>query len=358
MFLLAAALMAVVGFVYRVVTLASGSATWGMRLVSLEMGKILSEGLGEVQEMIDVCDFAVGLSRQLYGKTIHKLLLTIPLGNIEKQVELACHSEIPTNSGNVTVDNITLADTVGGVTLSGGPIVSLAAGASDSTTFSGSYSVTQTDIDAGLKDNTATATDDRAGTETADEAAPVEQLPSMTITKVATAINGDATDTVISAAGDVVTYEIVVTNTGNETLTNVAVTDPLTGTNVNVGDLAPGASFTVEDQTYAAQQSDIDSNGGGDGDIDNTATLSSDELPDESDVEWLLLVDGGGYAGRDAAWECWGTSEVREHLAEYETEHVAAGRMPAWNPAVADHAPDTLSAIVPRSDGTVHRGIY
>jgi aldehyde dehydrogenase (NAD+) len=40
------------------------------RLVSLEMGKILSEGLGEVQEMIDMCDFAVGLSRQLYGLTI------------------------------------------------------------------------------------------------------------------------------------------------------------------------------------------------------------------------------------------------------------------------------------------------
>jgi aldehyde dehydrogenase (NAD+) len=40
------------------------------RLVSIETGKILSEGLGEVQEMIDICDFAVGLSRQLYGLTI------------------------------------------------------------------------------------------------------------------------------------------------------------------------------------------------------------------------------------------------------------------------------------------------
>jgi aldehyde dehydrogenase (NAD+) len=39
-------------------------------LVSLEVGKIRSEGLGEVQEMIDICDFAVGLSRQLYGLTI------------------------------------------------------------------------------------------------------------------------------------------------------------------------------------------------------------------------------------------------------------------------------------------------
>ncbi len=41
------------------------------RLVSLESGKILQEGLGEVQEMIDVADFAVGLSRQLYGLTTH-----------------------------------------------------------------------------------------------------------------------------------------------------------------------------------------------------------------------------------------------------------------------------------------------
>ena len=40
------------------------------RLVTLETGKILSEGFGEVQEMIDICDFAVGLSRQLYGRTI------------------------------------------------------------------------------------------------------------------------------------------------------------------------------------------------------------------------------------------------------------------------------------------------
>ena len=40
-------------------------------LVSLEMGKIRAEGHGEVQEMIDICDFAVGLSRQLYGLTMH-----------------------------------------------------------------------------------------------------------------------------------------------------------------------------------------------------------------------------------------------------------------------------------------------
>ncbi len=57
------------------------------RLVSIEAGKIPSEGLGEVQEMIDICDFAVGLSRQLYGLTIaterpgHRMMETWhPLG--------------------------------------------------------------------------------------------------------------------------------------------------------------------------------------------------------------------------------------------------------------------------------------
>ena len=57
------------------------------RLVTIESGKILAEGLGEVQEMIDICDFAVGLSRQLYGRTIaserpgHRMMETWhPLG--------------------------------------------------------------------------------------------------------------------------------------------------------------------------------------------------------------------------------------------------------------------------------------
>jgi aldehyde dehydrogenase (NAD+) len=57
------------------------------RLVSIEVGKIASEGLGEVQEMIDICDFALGLSRQLYGLTIateraqHRMMETWhPLG--------------------------------------------------------------------------------------------------------------------------------------------------------------------------------------------------------------------------------------------------------------------------------------
>jgi L-aminoadipate-semialdehyde dehydrogenase len=59
------------------------------RLVSVESGKIIQEGLGEVQEMIDICDFAVGLSRQLYGLTMaserpgHRMMETWhPLGPV------------------------------------------------------------------------------------------------------------------------------------------------------------------------------------------------------------------------------------------------------------------------------------
>ncbi|MGA1833776.1 aldehyde dehydrogenase family protein [Rhizobium wenxiniae] len=68
--------------------LRAGKAALG-RLVSIEVGKVTSEGLGEVQEMIDICDFAVGLSRQLYGLTIaterseHRMMETWhPLGAI------------------------------------------------------------------------------------------------------------------------------------------------------------------------------------------------------------------------------------------------------------------------------------
>ena len=75
-------------------------------LVSLEAGKILSEGRGEVQEMIDICDFAVGLSRQLYGKTIaserpgHRLMeLWHPIGADRR------HHRVQLPGGGVVVEH-------------------------------------------------------------------------------------------------------------------------------------------------------------------------------------------------------------------------------------------------------------
>ena len=87
------------------------------------------------------------------------------------------------------------------------------------------------------------------------------------------------------SAGDTLTYRITVTNNGNTELTNVVVNDPLTGT-VNAvcgdGSLDDGESCTVQ-ASYVVTQADLDNNGGGDGDIDNTATVSSRELPPLSD---------------------------------------------------------------------------
>jgi aldehyde dehydrogenase (NAD+) len=78
------------------------------RLVTLETGKIVPEGLGEVQEIIDICDFAVGLSRQLYGRTIvteradHRMMETwhqhCPDGLVSAKI-CECHASIHPRSG-------------------------------------------------------------------------------------------------------------------------------------------------------------------------------------------------------------------------------------------------------------------
>ena len=93
--------------------------------------------------------------------------------------ETISYSFTVTNDGNVTLTNVTLADTVGGVTISGGPIASLAVGASDSTTFTGSYVLTQVDVDAGSFFNTATATGEctAAGCPVTDPDDHTETLP-------------------------------------------------------------------------------------------------------------------------------------------------------------------------------------
>ena len=91
-----------------------------------------------------------------------------------------------------------------------------------------------------------------------------------------------ANPTSVTAVGDVITYSFAVRNTGNTTLTNVVVTDPmLAGLNCPaLASLAPSATATTlacTGNTYTVTQADIDTNGGGDGDIDNTATADSDQ---------------------------------------------------------------------------------
>ena len=94
-----------------------------------------------------------------------------------------------------------------------------------------------------------------------------------------------AGDNVLNAVGDIIDYEIDVTNDGNVTLTNVTVTDPLTGGLLaTFATLAPGVTETVA-ASYAITQADLDSNATLEpndiaaGFIDNVAVADSDETP-------------------------------------------------------------------------------
>ncbi|MBW7866243.1 MAG: DUF11 domain-containing protein, partial [Candidatus Hydrogenedentes bacterium] len=163
------------------------------------------------------------------------------------------------NDGSVQLSNITLADTVGGVTVSGGPIASLAPGGIDTATFTASYTVTQSDVDAGSFTNTATVTglDPNLApvTDDDDETVMAVQTPSILLTKTATTADYDA-------VGDVLSYTFTVENTGNVTLTNVTLADTVGGVTVSGGPiavLAPGAVDTATfTATYTATQSDVD----------------------------------------------------------------------------------------------------
>ncbi|WP_202912800.1 DUF7507 domain-containing protein, partial [Christiangramia aestuarii] len=87
-----------------------------------------------------------------------------------------------TNTGNVTLNNITVTDPM--VSVNGGPI-NLAPGASDNTSFTATYTLTQADVDSGQVDNIATADADELTDpeDSNNETTPLTQNPAMTIAK-------------------------------------------------------------------------------------------------------------------------------------------------------------------------------
>ena len=205
------------------------------------------------------------------------------------------------NEGNAPLTGVVLTDALlegPGGTLSG-PTESLTPDGvlevGETWTYAGTYAAQQSDIDSngggdGDIDNTATADSDQTGPESDSEAVPLDQAPALEIDKrvagVDTAGNG-----VLDVAGDLVEYEIDVTNAGNQTLTNVTVTDPLTGGLLTtLPSLAVGETATVP-ASYALTQADLDSNATLEPDdldpglLDNTATADSDQTGPESDSE-------------------------------------------------------------------------
>lgn len=136
--------------------------------------------------------------------------------------------------------------------------------------------------------NTVTASGSHGGlpvTGQASESVSVAAAaPSMNVVKSGT-LNDDDGNAGLTA-GDSITYSLVVDNTGNVSLTGVVVTDPLASLALTSGDTAnPGVLDPDEVWTYSASYIltalDISGSGGGDGDIDNTAVVDTNQLPDQ-----------------------------------------------------------------------------
>src|SRR5690606_8388897 len=127
------------------------------------------------------------------------------------------------------------------------------------------YSIVQADIDAGSKSNIVTA----SGTD------PVGEVVSGSAGYIISAIQNSGisvTKTALPASfsnvGDVIVYTIEVENTGNVTLSNISVSDPMTGLNTAIDSLPPGANQSFN-QNYTIRQVDINA-----GRISNTVTVS------------------------------------------------------------------------------------
>jgi uncharacterized repeat protein (TIGR01451 family)/LPXTG-motif cell wall-anchored protein len=187
-----------------------------------------------------------------------------------------------TNTGNVTLFEIDIDDAVTGVVLSGNPLAELAPGASDSS-ITGVYTITQDDVDAGMFENCATplALDPNETPIGGAEDCTSDDLPrDLSIDLLKTGVLDDTNGDGMDSAGDTVNYTFTVTNTGNVTLTNVTITDPLvTVVGGPIATMAPGASdSTTFTATYVLAQGDIDA-----GTFTNTATVTGTD-PDQQPV--------------------------------------------------------------------------
>jgi uncharacterized repeat protein (TIGR01451 family) len=202
------------------------------------------------------------------------LVKTATPAQVSKAGDTVSYSFAVTNTGNVTLDNVGVTETAfsgtGTMSAISCPVTTLAPGAS--TTCTATYAVTQADVDAGTVTNTATAQGTPPGSST-----PVVSAPSDAVVTIppgpAIALLKTATPTVVTKAGDTVSYSFAVTNTGNTTLSNISVgetafsgTGTMSAISCPVTTLAPGASLTCT-ATYAVTQADVDA-----GTVTNTAT--------------------------------------------------------------------------------------
>ena len=224
---------------------------------------------------------------------------TVPGGTADAASEQISYVITVANTGNTTLDGVTVTDPYAdaGSIMRGADVV----GDNDSLLevgetwgYTAKHTVTQAEIDSngggdGTLENTATADSNQTGPDTDDASVPVDRRPSLNITKDATVPGGTA-----DAAGEQISYVITVANTGNTTLDGVTVTDPY----ADAGSIVRGADVVGDNDgllevgetwgytaKHTVTQAELDSNGGGDGQLENTATADSNQTgPDTDDA--------------------------------------------------------------------------
>jgi large repetitive protein len=194
--------------------------------------------------------------------TVSKSATTLPVTTVGQSLS---YTIAVANTGNVTLSSITVSDPL--IPSLSCTIATLAPAASNAT-CSGSYIVTQADFDAGSISNTATAN------AISPQGNPVSDTDTLLVTAVTASSGVEMIKTSsignFTAVGQVVNFGFSLRNTGDVTLTNVNVVDPLPGFNCIVASLAPGEIDTSCNANYTVQQADVDA-----GFITNTATVSA-----------------------------------------------------------------------------------
>ena len=244
-------------------------------------------------------------------------------GAVDSAGEVIAYTLQVANAGNVTLSDVVVVDPMIAASMdkNGDGIIDIndsdggdvnANGLLDvgeAWLFSGEYVVTQEVIEARgtydgpdpdtLNDSvirnfagaTSLATDEQQVTRDTFADTRLVITPALSVEKLFLNVSEGNGNELADADGDVLNYRVVVTNSGNVTLTDVSVTDPLTGQNLSGITLAPGESQEFL-TSYNLTQADLDNQGGGDGDIDNTVTADSTETgPEEASAAAPLVYN-------------------------------------------------------------------
>jgi gliding motility-associated-like protein/uncharacterized repeat protein (TIGR01451 family) len=172
--------------------------------------------------------------------------------------ELITYTYMVTNTGNILLTGVKVTDDkLGEITLDSGILLPGASVEGVAT-----YNVTQADINAGNDIvNVATVTTMQGPTASDDEIVKIDRNPGLNVIKTASPVT-------YSSAGNLIYFTIVVENTGNIMITDIVVSDPMTGLSANLNSLSPGGKQTFT-QNYTITQADMD-----EGRVSNTANAS------------------------------------------------------------------------------------